>query len=180
MVAIIPIRYRWYWNWLYLIRLKFYVHWNRNVVVLKISSLAVPERVKMTTYCDENFSITFSIQGTKMRLNSFRIRTTWTSFIIFGFRYIILSRCSAIDILQSFHIFILSISLLVMSNIRNYFSTLMQHSPPEHDDVIKWKLFPRYWPFVRGIHRSRWIPRTKASDAGLWCFLWSAPGWTVE
>ena len=23
-----------------------------------------------------------------------------------------------------------------------------------HDDVIKWKFFPRYWPFVRGIHRS--------------------------
>ena len=23
----------------------------------------------------------------------------------------------------------------------------------KHDDVIKWKHFPRYWPFVRGIHR---------------------------
>ena len=23
-----------------------------------------------------------------------------------------------------------------------------------HDDVITWELFPRYWPFVRGIHRS--------------------------
>ena len=23
-----------------------------------------------------------------------------------------------------------------------------------HDDVINWKHFPRYWPFVRGIHRS--------------------------
>ena len=23
-----------------------------------------------------------------------------------------------------------------------------------HDDAIKWKHFPRYWPFVRGIHRS--------------------------
>ena len=23
-----------------------------------------------------------------------------------------------------------------------------------HDDVIKWKYFPHYWPFVRGIHRS--------------------------
>ena len=23
-----------------------------------------------------------------------------------------------------------------------------------HDDVIKWKHFPRYWPFVRWIHRS--------------------------
>ena len=22
-----------------------------------------------------------------------------------------------------------------------------------HDDVIKWKHFPRHWPFVRGIHR---------------------------
>ena len=33
-----------------------------------------------------------------------------------------------------------------------------QHSLPWkfeiHDDVIKWKHFPRYWPFVRGIHRS--------------------------
>ena len=23
-----------------------------------------------------------------------------------------------------------------------------------HDDVIKWRHFPRYWPFVRRIHRS--------------------------
>ena len=23
-----------------------------------------------------------------------------------------------------------------------------------HDDVIKWKNFPRYWPFVWGLHRS--------------------------
>ena len=44
-----------------------------------------------------------------------------------------------------------------------------------HDDVIKWKNVLHYWPFVRGIHRSRWIPRAKASDAELWCFLWSAP-----
>ena len=28
----------------------------------------------------------------------------------------------------------------------------------DHDDVIKWKHFPRNLPFVRGIHRSRWIP----------------------
>ena len=27
----------------------------------------------------------------------------------------------------------------------------------------------------RSIHRSRWIPLTKASDAELWWFLWSAP-----
>ena len=49
-----------------------------------------------------------------------------------------------------------------------------------HDDVIKWKQFPRYWPFVRGIHRSRWIPLTKASDAELWYLFWSASEYTVE
>ena len=36
-----------------------------------------------------------------------------------------------------------------------------------HDDVIKLKHFPRYWPFERGIHRSRWIsqgPVTQSFD----------------
>ena len=28
------------------------------------------------------------------------------------------------------------------------------NSLPNHDDVIKWTHFPRYWPFERGIHRS--------------------------
>ena len=44
-----------------------------------------------------------------------------------------------------------------------------------HDDVIKWKHFPRYWPFVRGIHRFPVNSPHKTSDAELWCFLWSAP-----
>ena len=29
-----------------------------------------------------------------------------------------------------------------------------------HDDVIKWKHFPRYWPFVRGIHTQRPVMRS--------------------
>ena len=43
------------------------------------------------------------------------------------------------------------------------------------DDVIKWKHFPRYRPFVRGIHRSSENSLTTASDAELRCFFWSAP-----
>ena len=31
---------------------------------------------------------------------------------------------------------------------------LLLWNPRIHDDVIKWKRFPRYWPFVHGIHRS--------------------------
>ena len=55
-----------------------------------------------------------------------------------------------------------------------------------HDDVIKWKHFPRNWPFVRGIHR---YP-VNSPHKGQWrgalmfslirvringCFLWSTP-----
>ena len=46
----------------------------------------------------------------------------------------------------------------------------------DHYDAIKWRYFPCYWPFVRGIHRSPVTsPRTNNSDAELWCFHWSAP-----
>ena len=30
-----------------------------------------------------------------------------------------------------------------------------------HDDVIKWKHFPRYWPFMREFTGQRWIPLTR-------------------
>ena len=33
-------------------------------------------------------------------------------------------------------------------------SIASEHMTWTHDDVIKWKLFPCYWPFVQGIHRS--------------------------
>ena len=34
-----------------------------------------------------------------------------------------------------------------------------------HDDVIKWKHFPRYWPFVRGNHQ----PTINSPHKGQWC-----------
>ena len=50
----------------------------------------------------------------------------------------------------------------------------------EHDDVIKWKHFPRYWPFVRGIHRSpvnsthkgRWRGALMFSLICVWIKCW--------
>ena len=46
----------------------------------------------------------------------------------------------------------------------------------DRTSVTRWRhkmeIFTRYWPFVRGIHRCL---ATKASDAELWCFHWSAP-----
>ena len=49
-----------------------------------------------------------------------------------------------------------------------------------HDDVIKWKHFPRYWPFVWGIHR--WP--VNSPHKGQWrralMFSWSAPERPIE
>ena len=42
-----------------------------------------------------------------------------------------------------------------------------------HNDVIKWKLFRVTGHLCGEFAGPRWIPRTKASDAELWCFLWS-------
>ena len=49
-----------------------------------------------------------------------------------------------------------------------------------HDDVIKWKHFPRYWLNVSGIHRLTVVRLTKSSGSELWCFLWSVSVQTNE
>ena len=55
-----------------------------------------------------------------------------------------------------------------MGQLSWYFQT-------SHDDVIKWKHFPRYWPFVRGIHRSLVNSPHKGQWRRAFMFLWSVP-----
>ena len=50
--------------------------------------------------------------------------------------------------------------------------------PVNHDDAIKWKHFPRYWPFVRGIHRSPRNSPHKGQWRGALMFVCFQP--TVE
>ena len=57
-------------------------------------------------------------------------------------------------------------------NCKRYYSDLpvsvLKHQ--EHDDVIKWKHFPRYCPFVRGIHRLPVNSRHKGRWRGVLMF----------
>ena len=56
-------------------------------------------------------------------------------------------------------------------------------SPKEiigHDDVIKYKYFLRYWPFVQGIHQSLVNSPHNGQWHWAWCFLWSEPEQMVE
>ena len=68
-------------------------------------------------------------------------------------------------------------SVQFSSGVCNKGSLLTNHT---HDDVIKWKHFPRHWPFVRGIHRSPVNSPHKGHWRGPLLFLWSAPEPTVE
>ena len=48
---------------------------------------------------------------------------------------------------------ILHASPMIWGGIRQPLKFPLASRAARHDDVIKWKHFPRYWPFVRGIHR---------------------------
>ena len=54
--------------------------------------------------------------------------------------------------------------LSVTLTVHQTFPPWVQGKQMVHDDVIKWKHFPRYWPFVRGIHR----PPMNSPDKGQW------------
>ena len=43
-----------------------------------------------------------------------------------------------------------------------------------HDDVIKWRHFLRYWPFVQRIHRPPVNSPHQGQWRELWCLLWLA------
>ena len=61
-----------------------------------------------------------------------------------------------------------------------FYSWIFLSNHVDHDDVIKWKHFPRYWPFVRGIHRWPVDSPHKGQWGGALIFLLSAPEQTVE
>ena len=53
----------------------------------------------------------------------------------------------------------------VVSNFHNFEGAATKLFAPMHDDVFKWKHFPRYWSFMRGIHR---LP-VNSPHKGQWC-----------
>ena len=92
--------------------------------------------------CDTGLAILFLVKGTLNPNARVSLIATGTRICLTQWRYLVLK-----DVAKS---------------------TCTNYNIKIHDDVIKWKHFPRYWPFVWGIHLS--ITFTKASDAELWCF----------
>ena len=63
-------------------------------------------------------------------------------------------------------------------------SSLENWQLEKHDDVIKWKHFPHYWPFMRGIHQSlvdsphkgQWRVALMISLISAWTNSWANNG----
>ena len=76
--------------------------------------------------------------------------------------FIILSMGIGVDIAwcsftwkkYEFNLYPSSTKLLLIAPAYRWTEYGSSASVDKHDDVIKWKHFPRHWPFVRGIHRS--------------------------
>ena len=97
--------------------------------------------------------------------NSVTIITEWASFNDHNFRKItknkgqkvcFMSHDDSVDKYTSLQLRDLPKMQLLWLNWQGWseFGLEEERAHAWHDDVIKWKHFPRYWPFVRGIHRS--------------------------
>ena len=71
------------------------------------------------------------------------------------FPCVLISRCSSV-VVMVFMICSSSIdsTTTVLHDTVKYNDIMVWATQESHDDVTKWKHFPRYWPFVRGIHQS--------------------------
>ena len=77
-------------------------------------------------------------------VREFRLFLKNGEFVEYQFRYYTTNSVNALEKVYD-----------INSNVKGLFFSDTQWRPLwSHDDVIKWKLFPRYWPFVRGFHRS--------------------------
>ena len=58
-------------------------------------------------------------------------------------------------------------------------SRTKEHIPVKHDDVMKWKHFPHYWPLCGEFTGPQWTPRTKGQWRGALMFsliyVWISP-----
>ena len=119
-------------------------------------------RLRVTGLCEGNSPVTCELpsQGCSNVENVF----IWWRYheLSMKFRFIINSGPNIISVPSGF-----------LTNFSRHSSDYKERHL--HDDVIKWKHFPRYWPWGREITDYRWIPLTKASDAELWCFVSYVP-----
>ena len=79
--------------------------------------------------------------------------------VIFPTRYILTNK------------WVLGIYLVIIARLLSLSPWLWySQNNSRHDDVIKWKHFPRYWPFARGFHRSPMNSPHKGQSRGALMF----------
>ena len=100
-----------------------------------------------------------SIPKPKKMFNIFQIRIGYIDICltIFGMLLLYLNQSNLNSFLYMIFLVCLKVAdvcKMMKSMIKTVVLVVVMIRNVTHDDVIKWKHFPSYWPFVRGIHRS--------------------------
>ena len=141
----------------------------------------IPLKLKVCMFLDYIVSL-LPVANDGNMLCSWKRLTQWR-FAVYG--HVILSRKGKYYPLESSLLRLLIIRIMIISIIvetsvplRSYWLTAMQ-LPISLHLVFKVtssneNIFRVTVPLYREFSGHRWIPLTKASDAALWCFLWSS------
>ena len=96
----------------------------------------------------------------------------WFNFDVTNAIIILIYRAKLFMYHQSRHLKLISFHALDF-----IIQTIVGETKHLHGDIVKWKHFPRYWPFVRGIHRSAFSSPHKGQWREALMFSFISP-WT--
>ena len=145
--------------------------WLLSTFYLNRTSDPIPQTLTITLQWCPHISMIFQIK-----------RCLFLFLLRHPFKYVNSCSLTYIFFIQQMHILVFMFIFSVWYQLITYFLPLLNLSLPHpslslslpiHDDVIKWKHFPRCWPFVSGIHRSPVNSPHKGQWRGALIFLWS-------
>ena len=126
--------------------------YNRSILALKFNKMRIRISIEEPNYCIKHYAYPLSlIILLQAGGNQYRCQCDannighecWVHFLN-------LSALSKHTLPIKYHVYIRHVS----PNFGGSDTCQIRWSKESHHDVVRWKHFPRYWPFVRGLHRS--------------------------
>ena len=122
-----------------------------------VSGIFIPKHVKRSIWLRRTYGVLWCLNLTRVKLwwniwaFSYWTESEFNSFPPRGIAVYI--RCAFLLFTNVFHTLNVFLVFLRHKSLTLSYDSIC-HLFHMHDNVIKWKHFPRYWPFVRGIQRS--------------------------
>ena len=145
----------------YSFEISFGIYWQNSLFALKICYWQVKTHLTISSAWSKiSFRILWQISLFALKICYWQVETNltmpfvWSNSLWDFKKTLLLWNCEAPALKLIYFLWFQDSLLNNWTAAAMYIQTLVNQVLIGHDDVIKWKHFPRYWPFVRGIHRS--------------------------